>query len=972
MFCDLVGFTELTERLDPEDLTSVVKAYQSAVVTAVERYDGFVARYFGDGVMAYFGYPNAHEDDPERAVRAALDILTDLARIRSEHTDALRARIGIATGRVVVGDVIGRGASEEASVLGITPNLAARLQGLAEPQQVLVAARTWKLVSHAFDGIDLGKHAVKGIRDPVGVWRVSGVLASRFADGGEHGVVVGRVEESAAIHSRWDRAQTGEGQVVVVTAEPGVGKSTLIRSFRAASEPGLEILLSGSPFHRHSAFHTVSEMVARRLGDTVPELVAGIRGAGLDDTTVAPLLAAMLGLPPDPAWPPLEAGSQTVKEQQMEAVTQLLHAWSGDLSLLLILEDIHWVDASTLTLVERLIHEGRTRKQLVLATTRPEASFAPDGSEALQLSLDRLSKAETADLVRSVAGDRALSPSTIDDIVQRTDGVPLYAEELTRSLIEGEGAHQAIPDTLQDSLMARLDRLPSSKDIAQFAATVGRTFSLDLLAVASQQPIEVLRVALTELVASGLVYDTGGSDFIFKHALVRDAAYTSLLKATRRGAHGRLAAHLDEPDQVAQHHAAAGQFTLAVAAYRQASDLAIASWAYVESNAHLQAALDNLGCAPTTDGTDELRQELLVAQGEGLRVIGAHEEAAAVLDQAIALGRLDDGRRLSQAHYLLGGVLFSMGQIDRCVEAHQAAQRYASEAGSTQHEVQALSGMGDALYAAGHMRGYFEALDRCVQLADNEPELEAVAIANLGPRGYALTYLCEFERGVTDGNEGARRAAENGLLRVDMIARITALVFSNLALGRYGEVERHIEVGQDLARRLGSQQWGAGGQMMRAMARDFAGEADAADLARAAVDAVREHAAFFYGCWSHGVLARATTDADERAQATAEGERLLVSSPISHNHLWFPRLAMEASVNAGDWDTAERMIGLLEDYTAEQRLPWSDLVIQAGRLRVAAGRGRPDLEGISALRAELEAVRWTSLERFLDGAASGR
>jgi len=935
MFCDLVGFTELTEQLDPEDLTTIIKRYQATAVAAIQRYEGFVARYFGDGILAYFCYPKAHEDDAERAVRAGLDIIADVGAIEIGHD--LRVRIGIATGRVVVGDVIGEGASKEASVLGVTPNLAARLQGLAEPGQVVVAARTWKLVRRSFEGVDLGKHKVKGISEPVGVWRIAGTLARRFADDEGALELVGRELESSLLCRRWAQARDGEGQLVQVVAEAGIGKSSLVRRFRRQIGADAEFLLAASPYHRNSAFYPIIQML----------------GAPLDDLVDTPE-----GL-----------GATEIRERRIAAILDLFRERAGTDPLLVILEDAHWVDASTLEVLDRLVARSRSLPQLVVVTYRPEFSRTwPSGADVSTVSLTRLGRADTRGLVQAIAGEYRLPDDAVEEIVRKTDGVPLYVEELTKAVIEGDVT--GIPDSLQDSLMARLDRLPSTKEIAQFAATIGRNFSLELLSVASGRGIEALRTAMTELVDAELVHETGGSQYAFKHALVRDTAYASLLHKTLRATHARIAAHLEStdaaPEQIGHHYAAALDAPKAALAYKRAAEIASDASANVEATAMYESALECLDKARDMEGKEVLRLEILIGYSGRLRVMDRYADAFPVLHDAIALGkRVGQDVDVAQLYYLLGGIHFSSGNLDDSLEAHTHSKNYAHAAKSARQEVQALSGISDIHYGQGRMRSGKDILEQLVGICLENPGLDDVRAMNLPALGVTKAYLGRFAEGVADGETALSLAQQRGVTRAEMVARQATLVFNNFELGNYAAAEENARAAMELTERIGARQWYAGsllnhGMVVGCQRRSAAAAAQLQEALRLAEEA----GIVFFGGWIVGALARATLDPAERTEALDRGEALLANGGLSHNHLWFGRLGMEACLLADDWERAERLATELEEYTSAQPLLWSDHMIRMTRALAARGRGNPDPVEDATLKKDLTSLKWRAALDF--------
>ena len=597
MFCDLVGSTELSARLDPEDLREVIAAYHRAVADVVGSFDGFVAKYMGDGVLVYFGYPRAHEDDAERAVRAGLGVIDAVGRLDVKSVK-LQARVGIATGLVVVGDLIGEGSAQEQSVVGETPNLAARLQALAEPDAVVIAAGTRRLVGDLFEYRDLGAVEVKGIAAPVPAWQVlrPSAVASRFEAlrGSALTRLVGRDEEIDLLLRRWARAKAGDGQVVLISGEPGIGKSRITAALeeRLHAEPHLRLRYFCSPYHQDSALFPFIDQLGRAAGfarDDPPaakleKLEALLARAAPPDEDVA-FLADLLSLPASERHPLPNLSPQRKKERTLEALIRQLEGLARQQPVVMVFEDAHWIDPTSRELLDLAVERVRSLPVLLIVTFRPE--FQPPWTgqpQVTMLALNRLDRRDRTALVEQIAGGKALPDEVIDQIVDRTDGVPLFVEELTKSVLESgllrEEADRyvldralppfAIPTTLHDSLMARLDRLASVRHVAQIGAAIGREFSYELLRAVSRLPEDELQAALARLVASELVFQRGtppDAVYSFKHALVQDAAHGSLLRSARQQLHAQIAEALEahspelmdsQPELFAQHYAEAG------------------------------------------------------------------------------------------------------------------------------------------------------------------------------------------------------------------------------------------------------------------------------------------------------------------------------------------------------------------------------------------------------------------------------
>lgn len=675
MFCDLVGSTALSALLDPEELRELIQAYRKACGDVVTRYDGHMAQYLGDGLMIYFGWPMAHEDDAERGVRAALEMVQAVKAIRA--TNPLEVRIGLATGPVVVGESAPGDKAEAGLAVGDTPNLAARLQTAAGTNEVVIASATRRLVMDAFALTDLGTHALKGIAQPVPLWRVDAVRRAegRFmaAHGGvELTVLVGREDEITLLQSRWQQARQGQGQVILIGGQPGIGKSRLTQGLRdGLTEPHQTLLYQCSPYHLNSPLHPFIEQFEFAAGidpHDAPErrlekLEAALAGGAVPMAGAAALFAALLSLPTG-RYPTLQISPRKQKEQTLDALIARVAALSSASPLLMVVEDLHWIDPTSQELLDLLVPKLGQLPVLLVMTHRLEYEPSWTGEPGVTtLTLNRLGHPEGARLVHTVAKGRALPAEVLDEILARTDGVPLFVEELTRSVLESgalreQGDHYAlqgplaalaIPASLRDSLMARLDRLGAVKEFAQIGACIGREFSFELLERILTLPAESLAAALEQLVEAGLVTRRDAppkATYTFKHALVQDAAYDSLLKTRRGELHARIAEVLEHdfadlatnaPEWLAHHHTQAGHLARAIPLWRRAGTLAISRVALKEAAAHFQkglALVDQLAPSGEREGLELTLREPLNAAWTGLRGWAAPEvglNAAAIL-----------------------------------------------------------------------------------------------------------------------------------------------------------------------------------------------------------------------------------------------------------------------------------------------------------------------------------------------------
>ena len=600
MFCDLVDSTQLAATLDLEVLQGVVEAYQQHVATCVARYEGFVAKFMGDGVLVYFGYPQAHEDDAERAVRAALDVAAAMPSLHSIESVELQCRIGIASGTVVVGELIAVGAAAELAVLGETPNLAARLQAAAPRNGIIVAAATRALVANRFDLKPTEPLALKGIGTAVPAWQVLAVHndASRFRATRDptSAALVGRDAELALLLDRWELAVAGEGQLFLLSGEPGLGKSRLCEALfsRIAAEPHGEIRLQCSPYHANSALYPVLRHIERAAGfghDDPASLLHAHFVQLLGDASKAEhaiaLLGPVLGLT-DAA--PADATPGGIKAETLALLRDILLAPAPDQPLCILVEDAQWIDPTTQELLALPTDRLGNLRVLLVVTHRPE--FVPPWgtfTHVTRLAMNRLSARACASLIRDLARGKALPEEVLRQIIAKADGVPLFVEELTKGVLESglltEGADTwrldgplpplAIPSSLHDSFIARLDRMAPVKEVAQVGAAIGREFSSRLLAPVLGMSTAALDAALAQLVDAGLLMGHGGTEmYAFRHALTRDAAYASLLRSRRQICHQRIANVLEqfdggfvratEPELLAYHFQEAGDFSAAL------------------------------------------------------------------------------------------------------------------------------------------------------------------------------------------------------------------------------------------------------------------------------------------------------------------------------------------------------------------------------------------------------------------------
>src|SRR6516162_939050 len=636
MFVDLVGSTALSTGMDPEDLREVISAYQKCVAETVHHFGGFVARYVGDGVLVYFGYPHAHEDDAERAVRAGLELITVVAGLNTRAPQQIR--VGIATGVVVVGHLIPSGESEERGMVGETPNLAARLQSIAEPNTVVVAESTRRLLGSFFQLNDLGMRSLKGIAGPVRAWAVlqASLVASRFEAlrATELTALVGRKEEFELLRRCFFKATDGEGQVVLLSGEAGIGKSRLTSAFVGfiAGEPHARLLYSCSPQHTDSALYPfigqieraaklVREDTSRAKLDKLDGLLKQTSTSAQD----AALLAEMLSLPNDGRYPALELTPRQRRQRTLQALALQVEARARACPVLMVFEDAHWSDPTSLELLGRVVDRIRTLSVLLIPTFRTQFDLHWIGKpHVTPLSLNRLTHREGGAIIEHIVGNK-LPTNIRQDIIERTDGIPLFVEEMTKAVLEAESESDArratalvpssplaVPASLHASLMARLDRLGPGKELAQIGAAIGREFSHSLLAAVVRQPEEELASSLDRLNHAGLLFRKGlppHASYLFKHALVQEAAYATLLRQPRRALHARIADTLErqfaeiaeaQPDLLARHCTEAGLIDRAAALWGKAGLRSRERSALVEAIEQFTRALGHIATLPST------------------------------------------------------------------------------------------------------------------------------------------------------------------------------------------------------------------------------------------------------------------------------------------------------------------------------------------------------------------------------------
>jgi class 3 adenylate cyclase/tetratricopeptide (TPR) repeat protein len=843
MFCDLVGSTELAARLDPEDMREVIRAYHDLAARVVGRFDGHIARFLGDGLLIYFGYPRAHENDAERAILAGLELVDAIAGIEAYSGRALQARIGIATGLVVVGSL----AEDRDSVVGETPNLAARLQTLAQPGTVAVAPHTHRLVAGLFEFADLGQRRLKGFAEPIRVWhalresRAEGRFRARHA-----GAVtpIGRDQEMAFLLERWEAARRGQGQVVLLSGEPGVGKSCVVEALHdeLRAEAPVRLRYFCSPFGSNSALHPVIERFWRVAGIArdqptdvkLDRLESALKGTPEQVRQAASLLAQAMAIPAE-RYPRSNLSPEGHKRRTFAMLIDQLEMMAASEPVLIVFEDVHWIDPTTQELLDFAIERVPALPVLLMITFRPE--FEPPWrgrSGVSELALHRMNQAQVIALVGRVTRGQVLPPEVLDEIVAKTDGIPLFVEELTRMLLEsgllvdagdryelsGPLPPLAIPTSLQDSLMARLDRLGAVKVVAQVAAAIGREFVREIIACASAAG-EALEAAINELLDAGLLVQGASQQrtvYAFKHVLVRDAAYSSLLRGARRSLHRRIATCLEttpgrentSPEVLANHWALAEVSDKAAVYFAEAARNAKANYANKEAVVFFRAALEQL----ERGGADALRRDvhppetadLYEEMGDVLALVRAQVEATAAFGEALQRISTSDRVRRARLHRKIG--LVRQHERDLALKAFDEAEHALGE--SPEHADDARSEWVDVQIGrlfVHYWKGEADAMNQL--LARLEPH-----IARATPHQRAeyfdhlvLRDLRQLRYDVREATVAHARDYVSAARQTSDLATLASaqflLAFVLLHLSRLDEASRIMHEGLETARRSG-------------------------------------------------------------------------------------------------------------------------------------------------------------------------
>ena len=859
MFCDLVGSTALTARLDPEDMRDVMATYHSCIAEVLGRFNGMIARYMGDGVLAYFGYPQAREDDAEEAVRAGLTVIEEVRKIQDPDGVALQARVGIATGIVIVGDLLGTGLAQEQAVVGETPNLASRLQARADPGTVLICANTRSLTTGHFNYQDLGPVTLKGWTQAIPIWQVLGAtdVESRFEarHRSKSAPLIGRDEELQLVLRRWRQAAGGEGRVIVVTGEAGIGKSHLTLALQEGlhGEPHTPIRYFCSPHYSNTALHPFITQLARSANfqrdDTGTQKLAKldvlVREFTNDADEIVALFASLLSLPPDPRYPLSSLTPQKIKEKTLAALAAQFVGIAARQAVLAIFEDAHWIDPTSRELLVQIIDQVAHLPVLLIITARPEfVPSWPGYPHITTLPLNRLDRKSGTALIAHAAGGKLLPDHVIAEILARTDGIPLFVEELTKTMIEigllqeqqGEYVLDqplpslAIPTTLQASLMARLDRLAPVKEVAQMGAVIGREFSYELVSAIAGMPDERLEDALDQLAQSELVFRRGEiphAVFTFKHTLVRDAAYASILKTRRAQVHASIAnvleQHFEEitkaqPETLGLHLTEAGLPERAAHYWLRAGKVAALRSANIEAIAHLQRGLDCVSLLPESGTRDRLELDFQFALGPCLIATQGPASAKAVVTFSRArelCERLGDPPEYLRVLFWTTTASVIRGELPKAHEQIIPLIRLAQAREDRPAMLNAMRGYGMILLFMGRIVEARDALQRAVEAFDASSDADQLAARAAGQdAGVANLALTSWTQWILGQVDEAAKSITSALHRAELVhdphTQAYATYYASVLHALRGEPaigRAHAERCHALSKEHGFRQW---------------------------------------------------------------------------------------------------------------------------------------------------------------------
>ena len=1021
MFCDMVGSTSLSEQFDPEDVRDMIAGFRETCVRLVKNYDGFAARYVGDGILFYFGYPNAHEDDAERAVRAGLEIVQALSTQAEQSRDVLSpapaVRIGIATGLVVVGDLIGQGTEEHDSAVGETLNLAARLQGLAPPNGVVIASSTQSLLRGKFDYENLGIHALKGISEEVQVWHVvrPSRVESRFAAamGSKLTPLVNREEEIALLLVRWQQAKEGNGQVVLLSGEPGIGKSRIVQELRdrIAGEQPAYVSFQCSPYYTSTAFYPFVEQLTFALGInredasslSLSGLEATIAAANGDVKRLTPIFAALLSIPIDDRYAPLDLSPQQQKDAFVVALVNRLIGLARGRPLVIAFEDAHWIDPTSRDVLDLLVDRIQDASILVVITCRSEFQPSWDAHyHVTTLTLNRLSRQQRATLVERVVGSE-LPSEIVEEIVVKTDGVPLFVEELTKAVIEsdlltekqgryvfsGPWRQLAIPATLTNSLMARLDHMGPFKKIAQIGATIGREFSYEILRAVAEAPPDQIGAALNHLDDAGLIVRRGlppDAVYSFKHEMIRNAAHSSLLHSERRKLHSKIAFVLAEmyperterePELLAHHFTESGQSKAAVGFWLKAGKQAAKAGANLEAIAHLRRGLGVVQSNPNVPGRDKMELELRIGLGNAL-IAGkgyAVQEVEENFVRAQELGeQLDDEEKVFTATRGLWVCHFIRADLTKAHRLSTKLLKFAKRKPPNETAEQAQQKAGYLVEAHRAMamtmlyRGQFvtsrQHLQNSITLYSPDMHGDLTEKHGIDPGVVSLSYL-GYLLWFLGRPDMARQYSEQAISNAEHMRHPFTLAFA-LAFGAYRcQHMRNVEGTRDYANRVmvvssehGFLHWKLQATILRGWALAELGQIDdGLNQMRSALDGYEAMDSWLASCWFRSLLANAYMRAGRPDAALRALDDALAVARRTGDHFFLAEiyrlqgevtLAHNESSSAGEAE--ELFHRSLEAARKQKALSWElRTAVSLARLWRDAGKGQQAADLLSPI-----------------------
>lgn len=958
MFCDLVGSAAITEQLDPEDMRDLLSSYHAACGEIINRYAGSIAQYQGDGILVYFGYPQAHEDDAVRAIRSGLEMIPKVQALSerwfTKDEPGLDVRIGIDTGLVVVGGLPSGAVGQDMAVVGEAPNVASRVQNFAEPGSLLITGNTMRLVEGLFVVDDLGPQEFRNIAQPVNLYRVRRVSekVTRFEAAAVLTPFVDRERELALILDHWERVRAGDGQVVMVSGEPGIGKSRLIREVheRIAGEPHIWLRCQCSPYFRQSALFSVIVGLSRRaelrIEDSPEEKLAKLErflrdsDDALED--VVPLLASLLNIPISDRYQSLSLSPERQKELTFQALIQLYEFMGSRTPLVLLFEDVHWIDPTSLELIERLIPRVTGRAILLVVVFRPE--FKPPWEapqSTVHLVLGRLSESTSVTLIENLVGGKSLPVDLQGQLVARSEGIPLFVEEITKSVIEsgvveetddsfvlsGQLPSSYIPATLQESLLARLERLAPIKEVAQFASAIGRDFSFDLLAEITPLTRVELQAALSRLEATGFIFRLHGPppvSYSFKHALVRDAAYDSMLHSRRHQLHGLIADALrsqfgptvkQHPELLALHQTAAGSHSEAIEAWLSAGLRAIERSDTLEAVAHLRAGIDLIPELSAAQSRTKLEIRLQTALGAALRATQGFAAPAVV-------------------------------------RAFERARTLCTDLKDEELLLDVFPGLQSYYHVQGRLRTARELGEQLITLSEQRPEETHRLLDARRRMGWSLFWMGELAE-AGDYLKGALSLYDpkEHQLHIRLYEDHPGL-FSHCNLawvrwcqGQTGEADRHsvaaLKLAEDVDHLLS---WTYGTCVIGAL---FAARGDAAaarELSAKAVPFAEDKGFPYWAAWAHIIHGWALTRLGVHEQGMAELSRGIDAYAATGAELVLPfalGLLVDARLIVGEHEGADIVVEEALQRTRDNEIYMyePELLRQKGRALLAAGAG---------------------------------